>query len=333
MQQTLTAPFPWQLKQWNYLLNRRRSACLPHALLLSGVQGLGKRLFAVAFTKVLLCKQSSMTGVACNSCHSCQLITANSHPDLHILEPEAEGKLIRIDQIRELIEQMNQTAHQNDYRVAIITPAEAMHIAAANALLKTLEEPGMKTIVCLITAQSGLIPATIRSRCQSLIFNTPQQDAAEQWLQNNLSAGQDSSFLTKLAENAPLRAIALADSMHIEQRQKFLQGLMAMSNKKSHPVELAENWLKFSLSEIVQWISTIVIDLVRIKCNLPRITIINSDYIDFLHQIVSRINQHQLFEYLEKVYAVRKKMSISNPNQQLLLEDLFYSWYQICEAS
>lgn len=322
-------PFPWQSTQWNYLLDRIRHNRLPHALLLSGTQGLGKRQFALAFAQLLLCEQTATTGKICGACRSCQLINAGSYPDLYLLEPEEEGKTIRVDPIRQLIEQMNQTAHQNNYRIAVIAPAEAMQTAAANALLKTLEEPGAKTIIILITAQPGLIPATIRSRCQSIIFHPPKQEIAEQWLKSSLPTEKNSLLLTKLAENAPLRAVALADSEQLEQRKKFFAGLAELNKRSIHPVQVAENWLKCSLAEVISWLSNIVMDLIRIKSGLS--STINSDNNEFLQQVAQRADKIKLFEYLEQLYTARKKIAISNPNQQLLLEELFYNWALICK--
>ncbi len=332
MQPSLNAPFPWQLTQWNYLLDRIKNNCLPHALLLSGAEGLGKRLFATALAKILLCNQTSVIGQICNICRPCQLLSAGSYPDLYTLEPEEEGKVIRVDQIREFIEQMNQTSHQNNYRIALITPADAMQTAAANALLKTLEEPGPRSIIILISARPGFVPATIRSRCQILNFNPPSQHIAVEWLKAYRQTEQDGLLLTKLAENAPLRAIALADSVQLEQRQKFIQGLASISNQTAHPVQVAEMWLKFPTAEIIKWLSNLVIDLARIKAGLSLTTIINSDHGDFLQQVARSVKQTQLFEYLEQLYAAQKKINISNPNQQLLLEDLFYSWSLLCKT-
>src|SRR6185312_9049826 len=146
---------------WNYLHQRRQNNSLPHALLLTGLPDLE---FPRLFSKSLLCLKPDLEGKACNNCRTCSLMQAGSHPDFYQIEPEETGKTIRIDQIRELISELNQTAQQGGYKIAIIAPAEAMQMGAANALLKTLEEPAANTLIMLVSNQPGLLAATLRSR-------------------------------------------------------------------------------------------------------------------------------------------------------------------------
>src|SRR5437016_5142030 len=101
MQKEITnSPYPWQTQQWDHLLMRLTNKQLPHALLLHGNKGLGKQIFAQAFAKIILCRNSSIDLNACGECQACQLMASNTHPDFMVVEPEEEGKVIKVEQIR-----------------------------------------------------------------------------------------------------------------------------------------------------------------------------------------------------------------------------------------
>lgn len=157
--------FPWQQKEWELLLKNKHR--LPHALLFTGNEGVGKKQFALTFASLLLCKQPN-DAQPCGNCHACHLLKANSHPDLILIEPETN--IIKIDQIRDAISLANETAQQGGYKIFIINPANAMNINAANALLKILEEPAPSTLFILISTLNSRLPATISSRCHFPIF-------------------------------------------------------------------------------------------------------------------------------------------------------------------
>ena len=138
-------PLPWHEDAWASLNSSIDSGRLPHAVLISGDQGIGKLRLATALAQRLICS-AEMVKYACGACKSCNLFTAGSHPDVTYLEPEEKGKAIKIDPVRKLCESLSKTAQQGGWKVAIIAPAEAMNINAANALLKNLEEPQGKTL-------------------------------------------------------------------------------------------------------------------------------------------------------------------------------------------
>ena len=165
---------PWHSEAWTSLRARLSRGALPHALLLCGPEGLGKRAFAEAFVALALCEQRG--DVACGRCRACQLLAAGSHPDrVRVgLEERDDGKLrseIVVEQIRRLSERLAMTPQFGGLQLVLIDPAEAMNAAAANALLKTLEEPTRGTVIVLVSNAPGRLVATIRSRCQRIEFN------------------------------------------------------------------------------------------------------------------------------------------------------------------
>src|SRR5690349_8252481 len=124
-------------RQWDLLMRAFQHHRLPHAVLLIGKSGIGKKYFAEQFAQHVLCNKHT----ACGECKSCRLIQADTHPDLIRIGPEESGQMIKIDQIRALIDIANTTSLLGGYRIILIHPASAMNHASANALLKTLEEP------------------------------------------------------------------------------------------------------------------------------------------------------------------------------------------------
>ncbi|MDP1776883.1 MAG: DNA polymerase III subunit delta', partial [Moraxellaceae bacterium] len=171
---TMARAYPWQTGLWSSLCRLAESGRLPHALLLAAPAGMGKQMFARALAQWQLCQQKTAEG-ACGVCRSCQLLQAGSHPDLMWVSPDNEGektsKVIKIEQARAVVEFANQTAQMEGYRVVVLSPADALNTASANALLKTLEEPPCHAKFVLCTTQAEKLPGTILSRCWQVNFN------------------------------------------------------------------------------------------------------------------------------------------------------------------
>ena len=141
----MTDVLPWQVDLWRQLAGRAQHA---HAYLLHGPAGIGKRLLAEQLMALLLC-QRPVEARACGECKACQLLAAQTHPDHYVLEPEEVDKAIRVDQVRDLVGFVTQTAQLGGRKVILLEPAEAMNLNAANALLKSLEEPSGDTVLLL----------------------------------------------------------------------------------------------------------------------------------------------------------------------------------------
>src|SRR5438067_9031975 len=164
---------------------------MPHALLLHGLRGIGKHALALHVAQALLCETPAAGGLACGVCPGCRYVVAGQHPDLMRLELrtlDAEtGEAVPVDtigieRIRAMIDFAQLTSHRQRGKVAVIAPAERMNLSAANALLKTLEEPPQGTYLLLVSDQPGRLPATIVSRCRKVPIATPERAQAKQWL-------------------------------------------------------------------------------------------------------------------------------------------------------
>ncbi|MDP9032838.1 MAG: DNA polymerase III subunit delta', partial [Pseudomonadota bacterium] len=143
--------YPWQDSLWQQLAGRAQHA---HAYLLHGPVGIGKRALAERLMASLLCQRPNGLE-ACGECKSCMLLKAGSHPDNYLLEPEEADKAIKVDQVRDLVSFVVQTAQMGGRKVVLIEPVESMNINAANALLKSLEEPSGDTVLLLVSHQSS----------------------------------------------------------------------------------------------------------------------------------------------------------------------------------
>ena len=201
---TTAADLPWLAEPLAQTLATQRS----HALLVHGPTGVGQFEMALALARAWLCETPASrrpAGLACGHCGSCHLVDERSHPDLRLLVPEAmrgqvgldaddtssddDGKKrkpsreIKVEQIRAAINFSELTAGRAALKVLVVYPAEALNTVAANALLKTLEEPPGALRFVLASAAPQSLPATVRSRCQSVPLRPPPADQALAWLE------------------------------------------------------------------------------------------------------------------------------------------------------
>lgn len=212
---------PWLKADWQRLITRRDAGRLPHALLIAGGRGLGKRVFAEHLRALLLCERSAGAQAPCGGCKACILLRSGNHPDALTItfELRDDDKLrteLTVDQIRGLSARFAQTSQRGGWRVAIIEPAEAMNVAASNALLKTLEEPESNVMMILVSDQWMRLSATIRSRCQRIDVREPESADALAWLAAQGIPLKDAEPALALADGNPGEALMLARP---EQRQ------------------------------------------------------------------------------------------------------------------
>jgi DNA polymerase III subunit delta' len=195
-----------------------------HAYLLTGPQGVGRRTLAVRMAQALNCLQPPAPGVPCLQCRTCQQIARMEHPDLAVVAAEEVGATLKVDQVRELQHSLSLAPYDARYRVAILLRFEEAHVSAANALLKTLEEPPQQ-VVLILTAESAeaLLP-TIVSRCEVLRLRPLSLEEVSRGLQDRWGlTAEDSRLLAHIAGGRPGYALRLHRSPELlEQRKAWL---------------------------------------------------------------------------------------------------------------
>lgn len=316
--------YPWQHMQWSRVQQRLDAGTLPHALLLTGPSGLGKLEFARALAKRVLCGRPSGEG-ACGECRDCQLFEAGTHPDMHWVAPEEEGKAIKVDQIRPLADFVGLTRHRGEHKVAVIAPADAMNPNAANSLLKTLEEPTPGTILILVSARPGYLPATVRSRCQTLEFSTPPRGQALEWLKSRGIAADMLETVLAIGQGAPLRALELGSPERLELRQRFLTDLLALAGGELGAVEAAERWKGEDIEALIEWQLNWIQDVIRIAVT-ARVELARDPAAGRgLHALAESIDLSALFECHDALIEHRRLL-VAPLNAQLRLEDSLLLW-------
>lgn len=319
---------PWHTSQWQQLMTATNSGRLHHALMLEGTKGIGLTHFATLLARTLLCEHEPAEQ-ACGQCHGCQLSTSGNHPDIFILEPEEEGKQIKVEAVRELIGFIQLKSHSDKFKIAIIEPADAMNRSAANALLKTLEEPPEQSLLILNTHQPQRLPVTIRSRCQHISFNQPVNDAMKTWLDEQLTSEHDSTVLLRLA-GAPLAALTMVEQEQIEQRDRLLDDLEDLQRQNGDPVSLGKAWSDLGATQVLIWLQALFLDMLKLKISDNAADIKNIDLTDRLRQLLNGLDLAQLLscsQLLARMYA--QQNSTISFNSQTLLEEFLFFWQSI----
>jgi len=239
---------PWQQRIYTQAAAAIDSGRLGHALLFRGPARLGKGAVARALARRLLCEARNAAGDACGRCRGCQLFAAGTHPDFHEVSFVAtrDGSKLRaelvVDQMRELSGKLSLTPHYGGAQVAIIDPADALNSAAANALLKTLEEPQPGRYLWLVAAEPARLPATIRSRCQNLEFRLPPPAEALAWLRGQGHDARAAGDALEAARGHPgLAAAWLADG-GLALRREVAADLAALDRGEASPAATAQRW-------------------------------------------------------------------------------------------
>jgi DNA polymerase III subunit delta' len=320
------APPPWLDATWGVLQRGRAAGRLPHALLIAGPAGVGKRLLADLLACSLLCQAPGPDGLPCGRCQDCHLFRVGNHPDLVRLGPDPEGKSdeIKVGSIRDLVESEGLTPTRGPHKVITIAPADRMNASAANALLKTLEEPAPGTLFCLITERAYLLPATVRSRCQRLALGLPDEAEALGWLAGRIKSG-DPGLLLRLAHGAPLRALELADEALLKRRDAAFAGFLAVGQGERDPVAEAQAWGDLGPRVSLDWLGGWVSDLLRLRTDGAAGYLGNPDKRGALAQLAGRLDLLAGHRYLQRI--LRARASQDSPlNPQLLHESLLIDW-------
>jgi DNA polymerase-3 subunit delta' len=327
----LAEPLPWQRVVVGELLSRQ--ARWPHAMLITGPAGIGKRMLAQALARALLCESPAADGSPCGICESCRYAAAGQHPDLRIVEPieidDDEAKAVEwisVDRIRALSRWAGITSHRGGAKAALIVPAERMNAAASNALLKTLEEPPAGTYFMLVSHLPGRLPATIASRCQRIAAPRPTEAEACAWLA--AQGVPDAAGALAQANRAPLRAMALADAAYQAERTAWIHALAAPTHLSvaalGARIDAAPRDIrKERLAAVVDWLTGWSADLARVHAGAAPVE--NAAFEAELRQLAQSVAPPALFRYHRRL--LRQRALLAHPlSPRLVAEALLIDY-------
>lgn len=310
--------YPWQQPVWETLTGRFPQ--LGHGLLFYGKKGCGKHEFAQHFLSWVLCLNKTATG-ACGECSSCQWLKSDTHPNYVNITTDEDNKKqnakIKIEKIRDLLPFVQQTV--DGWRVIVIEPAEALNVASANALLKTLEEPGDRVLIILLADHYLKLPATIRSRLQHFAMDRITPDQSDAYLKQHLPVEMQVKIplLLNLSNHMPLQALALAQLDWLNRRAEFLQDWQRLVLQKSMPLQFATKWNKeLSFSDFLQMFEYLLSDIICVKLNQA----VKNDDID-LSTIAEQYTLQNLFLIYEDLQKSKLKVD-QNVQTNLIVDQL-----------
>ena len=274
--------YPWLTESLNQALPLIARRQLGHALLIKGTAGLGKLRLSQHLAQALLCERNRdrehdlcqhtkiehnavskvSAELPCGHCHACRLVLAGTHSDLHLINSDIRS--IGVDSIRQLSQTLSESPRLGRAKVAIINDAEKMTEAAANALLKTLEEPAGQATLMLVSAYPERLLLTIRSRCQQWLVPLPKPEVVLTWLADQeLAANSQQSWLGALNVNqgSPLATLAYLQAGQDQGRHALLSQFSLLHDQPQtftavHSALLTEKvhviWLQLLLQDALQ---------------------------------------------------------------------------------
>ncbi|MEQ1591951.1 MAG: DNA polymerase III subunit delta' [Thiobacillaceae bacterium] len=325
----MSALYPWLVRPWQHLLNNKARPA--QALLISGSAGIGKSALAYAWAQTLLCEAPRPDGDACNECGACHWFKAGTHPDFRLLTlQEKENKDgettlatgIDVEQARETVDFVRSSAYRAGRRVVLVEPADALNVAAANALLKVLEEPPLNTTFLLVSDQPRRLLPTVRSRCTRLDVGLPPQEDALRWLRDQQL--DNAEEMLALASGAPLAAVKCLEEGGLTVRKDLFQVLSKPSSLD--PVMRADTWKNLNprVWHILtyKWLCDVL--ATRLKCAAR----FNPDYSEALLKLGKHVDLARLLA-LSKAHVEQGRYVMHPLNRQLQLETWLIQYRQL----
>jgi DNA polymerase-3 subunit delta' len=310
-------PLPWHDQEWSQLTAQLAADRLPHALIFAGRKHIGKAQLALALSRLLLCTQPDGS-LNCGRCHSCALSAKGNHGDFRWVEPIENSRIIKIDQIREVLKFTSTKAGIGSRKVIVFAPADRMNSNAFNGLLKSLEEPAIETYIILVCSEMQSIPATIRSRCQLRHLATPATGECLEWLDTITHSPQQSQSLLAIAGGLPLLAQRLYHCDDAEGYTTRHLALDALATGRLNVHEVALLWIDQEVSAFLELLGAHV----QLKIGTLSTEQLKMKQLRAMFALLDEVNQFQ-----------RSIISGANPNRQLMLVGLLSKYRRLLGTS
>lgn len=297
---------------------------IPHAMLFCGTDGVGKSLVAEALAAAILC-HAPVHNQACGHCKACRALAAGTHPDFFQIQPESETKAapaIRIEAVRKLQEEIARIPLLSERRVVIMQEADKMNEAAANCLLKTIEEPSGQIVFILLTSRPSALLDTIISRCMRVEFGILQPEELVAILHQQGIDEPLAGKLASIADGSVSKALAMQDEELLNlQTQAFDLASAAGTLGVEQLLQLAKEMSSHSREKLIQWLGFLAMiyrDLLMLYSG-SGLPLYNQSDIDRLSSLLNKYHPQELLQLLQLVQDYQKRLG-SNVNTQLCLE-------------
>ncbi|MFC3022902.1 DNA polymerase III subunit delta' [Vibrio zhugei] len=305
---------PWLDAAWHDWQTRLKNNTFSHATLVHSQQDLGIYSLAEQFGQALMCTTSDSE--PCGFCHGCSLMQSGNHPDYHVVRPEKEGKSITVEQIRACNRWAQASSQMSGYRLIIIEPADAMNESAANALLKTLEEPSSHCVFVLLTQHINHLLPTIISRCQVLAIAEPTAQVISQWLEQQIQQPIP-DYAAHLNGNSPLQTQSFIESKGIEEYANIEAAFLRAANGDISAATECTRLLTASPRERLQWLWFLISDAQKVHFGIKQ-----RECVPGATQLAEVLSYERLYRCGQDIIKLNEQLrEFTGLNSELLIMD------------
>lgn len=316
--------YPWLRPSFEQLVAGYQAGRGHHALLLQALPGMGGEALIYALCRYLMCRQPQ-GNKSCGQCHSCQLMQAGTHPDYYTLAPEKGKSALGIDAVRDVNEKLYERSRLGGAKVVWTGDAALLTDAAANALLKTLEEPPENTWFFLACQEPARLLATLRSRCRLHHLAPPSESYGLAWLEREVTMPQEALLSAlRLSANAPAAALDLLQESHWASRQQLIQTLAGVLS--------SGDWLALlpilnheQAAVRLHWLASLLLDAQKRQQGITLVS--NPDAWTLVNQLAQTLPAARLQAISRDVSACRDQLlNVVGVNRELLLTERLLRW-------
>ncbi len=316
--------YPWLRPSFEQLVAGYQAGRGHHALLLQALPGMGGEALIYALCRYLMCRQPQ-GNKSCGQCHSCQLMQAGTHPDYYTLAPEKGKSALGIDAVRDVNEKLYERSRLGGAKVVWTGDAALLTDAAANALLKTLEEPPENTWFFLACQEPARLLATLRSRCRLHHLAPPSESYGLAWLEREVTMPQEALLSAlRLSANAPAAALDLLQESHWASRQQLIQTLAGVLS--------SGDWLALlpilnheQAAVRLHWLASLLLDAQKRQQGITLVS--NPDAWTLVNQLAQTLPAARLQAIARDVSACRDQLlNVVGVNRELLLTERLLRW-------